>query len=69
MKDTIKSWYNNEKMGNWYHNNELIKRCVIKGTLTAEDYKEITGEDYDPSQDSSESEYAEAGKILMGVEQ
>lgn len=46
MKDTIKVWYNDEKFTMWYHNNALVAKCVKKGMLTAEEYKEITGEDY-----------------------
>lgn len=38
----VKKWYD---MGMW--NIEVVKSAVKKGWVTAEEFKEITGEDYD----------------------
>lgn len=39
----------------------ILKQDVADGIITAERYKEITGNDYESE------DYAEAGRILMGV--
>lgn len=41
MKDKIAKWY---KLGLWTA--DMVKNAVDKGIITAEDYKEITGEEY-----------------------
>lgn len=41
MKDKISKWY---KQGLWTA--EMVANAVEKGIITAEDYAEITGEDY-----------------------
>lgn len=41
MKDKITKWY---KQGLW--SAEMVANAVAKGIITAEDYKEITGETY-----------------------
>lgn len=41
MKDKITKWYN---FGLW--TKEMVANAVEKGKITADDYKEITGEDY-----------------------
>lgn len=46
MFEAIKSWYNNESNVTWYHNKALVAKAVVKGLITAEQYKDITGEDY-----------------------
>ena len=46
MFEAIKSWYNNESNVTWYHNKALVAKAVVKGLITAAQYKEITGEDY-----------------------
>ena len=38
----VKKWYD---MGMW--GAEAVKNAVKKGWITADEYKEITGEDYD----------------------
>lgn len=40
MKEKIKKWYS--KL--WTL--EMVKNAVIKGVITADEFKEITGEDY-----------------------
>lgn len=40
-KDKVKQWY---KWGMWTV--DMVKNAVAKGKLTADDYKEITGEEY-----------------------
>ena len=42
MKEKIAKWY---KQGLW--TKTMVKNAVKKGALTAEDYAEITGEDYE----------------------
>ena len=39
----------------------ILRQDVADGIITAERYKEITGNDYESE------DYAEAGRILMGV--
>lgn len=39
--ETIKKWKENGRPNSW------IKQMVIKGKITKEEYKEITGEDYE----------------------
>jgi uncharacterized XkdX family phage protein len=46
MAEVIKRWYNDERFAMWYQNKDLVKKTVAKGIITAEDYKEITGEEY-----------------------
>lgn len=46
MEEVIKRWYNDEKFTMWYQNKSLLKKTVVKGVITADDYKNITGEDY-----------------------
>ena len=41
MKDKITKWY---KQGLW--SADMVANAVAKGIITAEDFKEITGEDY-----------------------
>ena len=41
MKDRIARWY---KQGLW--SKRMVANAVAKGALTAEDYLEITGEEY-----------------------
>ena len=41
MKEKIAKWY---KQGLWTA--DMVQAAVSKGIITAEDYKEITGEDY-----------------------
>lgn len=41
MKDRIAKWY---KQGLW--SADMVANAVAKGIITAEDFKEITGEDY-----------------------
>lgn len=41
MKSRIEKWY---KQGLWTP--EKVKNAVVKGVITEEDYKEITGEEY-----------------------
>ena len=41
MKAKIEKWY---KQGLWTA--EMVRNAVAKGIITAEDYKEITGEEY-----------------------
>lgn len=40
--ETVKSWYELGKPLAWIHN------AVVKGWITAEEYEEITGQDYIP---------------------
>lgn len=40
-KEKVKNWY---KWGIW--TKEMVANAVAKNKLTADDYKEITGEDY-----------------------
>ena len=40
--EEVKGYYDN---GTW--NTERVRRAVVKGWITAEEYKEITGEDYE----------------------
>lgn len=40
-KEKVKNWY---KWGIW--TKKMVGDAVAKGKLTADDYKEITGEDY-----------------------
>lgn len=42
MYQKIKRWY---EYGMW--TKEMVKNAVVKGKITAEEYKEITGEDYE----------------------
>lgn len=39
MKDKIMKWY---KLGLW--SADMVSNAVAKGVITADDYKEITGE-------------------------
>lgn len=41
MYERIMKWY---KQGLW--SAEMVKNAVIKGVITKEQYKEITGEEY-----------------------
>ena len=41
MKEKIKAWY---KFGLW--TKEMVRNAVKKGILSAQDYEEITGENY-----------------------
>lgn len=41
MKTKIEKWY---KQGLWTL--DMVKNAVAKGVITADDYKEITGEEY-----------------------
>jgi uncharacterized XkdX family phage protein len=41
MHEKIKSWY---EKGYW--SKAMVKNAVVKGIITAEEYKEITGEVY-----------------------
>lgn len=41
MKEKITKWY---KQGLW--SADMVANAVVKGIITAEGYKEITGEDY-----------------------
>lgn len=41
MKNKIKKWY---EQGLW--TKDMVKNAVNKGIITADDYKEITGEEY-----------------------
>lgn len=41
MFEKIKGWY---ETGAW--SKEWVKNAVVKGKITAEEYKEITGEEY-----------------------
>ena len=42
MFEKIKGWYDS---GVW--SKEWVKNAVVKGKITAEEYREITGEDYE----------------------
>lgn len=42
MFDDIKKWYDD---GMW--NKKRVRNAVVKGKITAEEYNEITGEDYE----------------------
>ena len=42
MFEKIKGWY---ESGTW--SKEWVRNAVIKGKITAEEYHEITGEDYE----------------------
>lgn len=41
MKEKIKAWY---RFGLW--TKEMVRNAVVKLVLTAEEYQEITGEEY-----------------------
>lgn len=41
MKEKIKAWY---KFGLW--TKDMVRNAVVKGKLTEEEYREITGEEY-----------------------
>ena len=41
MKEKIRKWY---EQGLWTA--AMVRNAVVKGKLTAEDYREITGEQY-----------------------
>ena len=47
MANVIKKWYNTPSNKTWYHNDELVHKAVEKGNITPEDYKMITGKDYE----------------------
>ena len=40
--ERVKKWYN---LGKWQK--EAVRNAVVKKWITAEEYKEITGEEYD----------------------
>ena len=42
MKTKIKKWYS---MGLW--SEDMVRNAVDKGVISADDYKEITGRDYE----------------------
>lgn len=42
MSQKIKKWYEN---GVW--NKKMVHNAVVKGIITEDDYREITGEDYE----------------------
>lgn len=42
MFDKIKSWYEH---GDW--SLEWVRNAVVKGKITAEEFEEITGQEYD----------------------
>lgn len=46
--NTVKKYYNTIKPnGNRLWSIEMVKNAVVKGWITAEEYKEITGEKYE----------------------
>lgn len=42
MKEKITKWY---KQGLW--TNAMVRNAVIKNVITSDDYKEITGQNYE----------------------